>query len=196
MPGIKDAMKDVLAKLATQQVTNNDNTLADPYIRVWNNQLKYNENGQMEDFPKPAFFLEVVSPVRFEVIGQGYADADVNWKIHIVHEYYNDADGGTYEQDLLVFDIRDSIIALLTYFTPAGCGPMTRLSEEQDTEHKNIYHYVIDFISNFTDSKGSRLDEGRNYYITKAPPTALEVDATVDNSQPIINQQQFVIPKR
>lgn len=181
MAGIRNVMESILTQLATMQVTNNDNTLTTPYIRVWNNQLKLDEDGQIESFPKPAFFLEVTSPVNYEILGQGYRSADIHSRIHIIHEYYNDENGVTFEQDLQVFDLRDQLIILLTYFTPSGCGPMVSISEEQDMDHKNLYHLIVDFICNFTDSKGSRLDILRNYYTASTPPTALEVDVTKDN---------------
>ena len=192
MAGIKNVIQDVLAKLATIQVTNNDSSLATPHIRVWNNQLKYDEAGQIESFPKPAFFVEIITPLTFEIIGQGYRSSDVGIRIHIIHEYYNDAGGVTYEQDLPVFDLRDQIIILLTYFNPSGCGPMVSVSEEQDTNHTNLYHYIVDFVCNFTDSKGSRLDVGRDVYVASTPPLDLEVDVTPENGG-ALHSQQFII---
>jgi len=195
MAGIKAPLQDVLALLASMPITNDDGSATTPYVRVWNDQLKLDENGEMESFPKPAYFVEPMSPMIFEVIGQGYRSCDVNWRIHIVHEYYNDADGVTYEQDLKVFDLRDQVLALLTYFTPTACGPMTCVSEHQDTNHKNLYHFELDFPCNFTDSKGSRLDELRNYFITKQPPTDADISGTVEvGGAPLI--QTFIIPER
>lgn len=195
MAGIKDAMSDILNKLATLSVVNNDSTSTYPYVRVWNNQLKLDRQGQVESFPKPALFLEVVTPVQYEIIGQGYRDADVNFRIHIIHEYYNDGDGVTFEQDLAVFDLRDQLIALLTYFTPAGCGPLVSVAEEQDFDHDNLYHFVVDFLCNFTDAKGSRLDTGRNYYTESTPPTSLNVQVTPEQGGSAV-QHNFLIPQR
>lgn len=192
MAGIKNVIESVLAKIASQQFMNGDITLATPYVRVWNNQLEYERDGQLADFPKPAFFVEIVTPVTFEVIGQGFRSADLNIKIHIVHEYYNDGDGVTFEQDLLVFDLRDQLLVLLTYFNPTACGPLTCISEEMDSRHDNLYHYLMDFVCNFTDSKASQDDPARNYFIQSTPPTALEVQTTVDQGGDPI-QRQFII---
>lgn len=180
MAGIVDLMKDVLAQLAALPIVNNDNRATTPYVRVWNDQLKYDEDGNQESYPKPAYFLEIVNPVNYEVIGEGYRSADVLCRIHIVHEYYNSP--STYAQDLVVFALRDQLVATLTYFKPAGCGPLTSISEQQDTSHNNLYHLLIDFVCNFTDAKGSKSDDGRNVYIEKTTQTNLQVD---------ISQQQF-----
>lgn len=204
MPGIKDAMKDVLALLKTIPITNQSHTVTTPYVRVWNNQLArlLQNEPDLEAFPMPAYFLEIANSPQYEIIGQGYRDADLSFRIHILHEYYNtvsdiDSEGVEYEQDLIVFGLRDQLISILTYFTPAGCGPMVCVVEQQDFDHPNIYHYVCDFVCNFTDAKGSRLDTGRTFYTASVPPTTLEVDVTRDTTDPPIPvQQPFIIPKR
>jgi hypothetical protein len=204
MAGIRDAMNDVMTQLATIQVENNEGAeITSPYIRIWNNQLRLNRDGKVEEFPKPAFFLEVISPAIYEVIGQGYRSADITFRIHIVHEYYNDdgdhGNGITFEQDLQVFDIRDAMITLMTYFTPSGCGPLTSVAENQDTDHDNLYHFIVDFVANFTDAKGSRLDTGRNYYVPSIPPTTLDLEIIPEETGEDTNlvegipQQPFII---
>lgn len=177
MAGIADAMRDILTQLRSQQVMNNDHNLVTPYVRIWNNQLSYDKDGKMENFPKPAFFLEPLNDIEWEELGQGYRSADIGFAIHVVHEFYN-ADDGTFEQDLEVFVIRDAITALLTYFRPAGCGAMACIKETQDFEHDNLYHLILVFACNFTDSKGSRRDPARNYYKQSVPPTGLQVNAS------------------
>ncbi len=192
MAGIKIVITDVLTKISTTTVTNGDGSVVSPHVRVWNNQLKSEEGREIYSFPKPAFFVEIATPVAFEVIGQGFRSADINIKVHIIHEFYN-ADDGTFEQDLVIFDLRDQVIQLLTYFTPSGCGPLTCISEEMDYDHNNLYHLVLDFVCNFTDSKGSRYDpQSNNGYIASIPPTDLEVQATVEQGgEPI--KRQFII---
>lgn len=170
-------MRDILTQLASQKVLNNDNNMVTPYVRIWNNQLSYDKDGKMENFAKPAFFLEPMNDIQYEILGQGYRSADIGWAIHIVHEYYNAPDG-TFEQDLEVFVIRDAILALLTYFRPAGCGALACIKETQDFEHDNLYHLILLFECNFTDSKGSRRDPARQYYKESVPPTDATITAT------------------
>jgi hypothetical protein len=134
-----------------------------------------------------------VNDATYETIGQGFRSADLSFKIHILHEFY-DAQNGTFEQDLLVFDLRDKVIARLSYFEPTACGPLEALTEVQDYDHDNIYHYTIDFVCNFTDSKGSRLDPDSIYYTQSAPPTGLELNKTIEqNGDHQMVQQKFKI---
>jgi hypothetical protein len=194
MAKIRQAVEDVLNKIKLFTVVNDDGTSTNPYVRVWNNQVVLNEDGKMESFPMPAFFVEIVNNANYEVIGQGYRSSDLSFRIHVVHQYYNDIDDSNYEQDLKIFDLRDGIIAWLTYFNATGCGPLTAIAEEQDYSHTNIYHYIIDFVCNFTDDAGSRLADERNVYVTKEPPTDIQVNVErEENVQPIPAQRPFII---
>jgi hypothetical protein len=192
--GIKDAILDVLAKLVTLQVINQDNRPMPLYARIWNNQVQYEDQGKLYDFPKPSAFVEIVSPATYQVIGQEYRNADISFRIHLVHEFYNS--DSTFEQDLVIFDLRDQVIALLTGFTPAGCGPLNCMVEEQDYVHTNIYHYILDFVCNFTDSKGSPLDQARSVYVPAIPPLTLEVDESIGRTGGQAIQQTFLINKK
>lgn len=197
MPGIKDCLQDILTQLTTLQVVNQDGQTVPLYARIWNNQVEYEAQGKGIVFPKPAAFVEIVSPATYEVIGQGYRDTDLSIRIHLVHEFM-DAGDGTFDQDLVIFDLRDQIIVLLTKFTPSGCGPMNCMVESQSYTHTNIYEYILDFVCNFTDAKGSPLDTGRTVYTQSSPPTALDVEVTSPLAQGggQMIQQPFLIPQQ
>jgi hypothetical protein len=194
MAGIKAALQDILTKLATIQVTNGDGNTINLYARIWNNQIEAERAGDSYVYPKPAAFVETLSPVTFQEIGQNFRSADLGINIHLVHEFYNQ--DGTFEQDLLVFDIRDKIVAALSQFKPTGCGQLVSTGEQQDYDHDNIYHYVISFVCNFIDSTGSPYDIGRGDYIEKAAPTGVNIIAT-EGTQPVFNDinQPYKIPK-
>jgi len=178
MAGVKQPIQDLLTKLKTLTVTNGDGSTVSPHVRVWNNQIAYLKDGKGVAFPMPAFFVEVVNNATYEIIGQGFRNADLSFRIHIAHEFY-DAQDGTFEQDLPVFDLRDQIIANITGFEPAACGPLNCVSEQQDYEHDNIFVYVCDFVCNFTDSIASRYDSDHpQAYIDSVPPTDLQVGIT------------------
>ena len=194
MAGIKAPIQDILTKLATIQVVNSDGNTVELYARIWNNQIETERAGDSYVYPKPAAFVEVVSPVIFEEIGQNLRSADIGISIHLVHEYYNQ--DGTFEQDLQVFDLRDQIIAALSQFKPTGCGQLVSTGEQQDYDHDNIYHYIISFVCNFIDSKGSPYDLGRGIYIEKEPPTDVNIVVAKDD-QPVFNpiSQPYTIPQ-
>jgi hypothetical protein len=172
MAQIKQPLQDVLTKLASLQVLNSDQMTVPVYARVWNNQLKDEEGGRTYDFPKPAAFVEILNGTSWEVLGQGYRNADLAFRIHLVHEFYNNE--GTFEQDLGIFDLRDSVVSLLHLYCPSGCGPLCAIREEQDYEHKNLYGYIVEFVCNFVDDAGN-VDKN---FIFSTPPTDLAINGT------------------
>lgn len=176
MAGIRQPLEDVLNKLATLQVTNGDAQTVQLYTRVWNEQPRFEEDGKLYDYPKPAAFVEVIDKAEYHEIGIGFRACDIGWRIHLVHEYYNQ--DGTFEQDLTIFDMRDKVIALLALYQPTACGPMVCVAESQDYTHKNIYHFILDFICHFIDSKGSWYDPNAGKYIYYGPPTGLDLKVT------------------
>jgi hypothetical protein len=195
MAGIKAPIQDLLTKLSTIQVTNGDGNTVPLYARIWNNQLRENEKGKLYDFPKPCVFLEIINEAKYEEIGCGVQSCDLGIRIHLVHEFYNE--DGSFEQDLTIFDLRDKLVSTLSFYKPTACNPMIRTGETQDYEHTNLYHYIIDFITNFTDSKGSSYDSAAGKYITSVPPTELEIDITttetpISDGELII--EDFIIP--
>lgn len=196
MPGIKDALQDISTQLTTMQVVNQDSGAVPLYVRIWNNQVRYEKEGKLAVYPKPAAFIEVVSPATYQVMGQYYRNADISFRIHLVHEFM-DAGDGTMEQDLVIFGLRDQLIALLSGYTPSGCGPMNCMVESQEYDHDNIYEMVLDFVCNFTDAKGSPLDTGRTVYTQSVPPTALDLEVTDPLGQGggQMIQQPFLINK-
>jgi len=175
MAGIKQAIQDVMTQLATIQVTNLDNQATGLYVRIFNNQPKKKEQGKTEAYALPAAFVEVIKPSSYQQLLNQAASSDLVFTIHLEH-WQADAGDGTMEQDLGIFDLRDAVIASLVGFKPTGCGHLMLTGEGQDYDHDNIYLYIVEFTTNFTDTKGSPYDEGRNVYINSTPPTALNTE--------------------
>lgn len=182
MAGIKEALSDILTKLNAINVKNAEGGFGSLYARIWNNQVGYLNDGSGYSWPRPAAFVEVVSPASFEVIGSGFRSADLGIKIHIVHDFYNADD--TFEQDMVIFDLRDQVIMGLSQYCPTACGPLNCISEFQDYNHGNIYHYICEFICNLTDSRGSKYEpEAGNF--TESANANLDLDV----------KPEFIIPQ-
>lgn len=198
MAGIKQPVIDILTLLETIQVTNGDGNIVTPHVRIWNNQTKYEINGTLYNFPKPAFFLEIINNVSYQEIGKGFQSADIGFRIHIVTEFY-DAQNGTMEQDLVIFDLRDKIKATLSLFEPTAVGPLVCVSEKQDEEHTNIVEWLLDFVANFIDSKGSPLDTNAGKYVDSTPPADLDLTAnlvdSIDGKDNQFVNNEFIIPQ-
>ena len=188
MSSIVQPISDVLAKLATLTVTNRDAQAVPIYARIWNNQVKFEAEGKLYDYPKPACFVEVIDKAEYKEIGIGYRACDIGWRFHLVHEYLNQ--DGTFEQDLEIFDLKDKIVALFALYQPIGCGPMVCVAESQEYDHANIYHWILDFICHFIDSKGSWYDDAAGKYIYYGPPTTLDIEATETANRNIFIQSE------
>lgn len=172
MAGIKEAIQSIIARL--QNVTDLQ------HVRIWNNQVGYEDDGKIYDFPKPAAFLGTRIPNIHLPLGGAYSQTDIVFIVHLVHEQY-DAGDGTFEQNYDVFDLRAKVLKVLTNFQPDQCGSLMKISESQDETHTNIYHYQIEFLTGLIDTDG---DNTASTTIVKDPPTDLTIATTIENSIP------------
>ena len=190
MSGIRPAIQDILTKLSAVAVTNADGYATTLYSRLWNNQLRDLEGDKGYAWPMPAAFVEVVSPVSYDILGLGFRSADIGIKIHLIHEFLNQ--DGTFEQDLTIFDLRDQIIKGLSQYCPTACGALNCISESNDSDHDNLVHYVMEFVCNFIDSKGSPLEDMNEDII---PDLDLRVDASEAQTE-TQDTSYFIIPNK
>lgn len=174
MASIKDPIRDIIAKLTSLQVTNQNGDQDALYSRIFNDQIKRQAEGKCESFPLPAAFVEVQNQANYKQIGNGFNSSDVTFRIHLAH-WFVDAQDGTMGQDFDMFDLKNSVITLLSGYAPTACGPLVVMDESQDYDHDNINVYLIDFLCHFIDSKGSPYDPVSGTYITKQPPTGLDL---------------------
>jgi hypothetical protein len=202
MSGIKQPIQDILAKLSTIQVANQDHQTVNLYSRVWNNQVANIKDGKSYEWPRPAAFVEVVSPARFEILGMGLRSADLGIRVHLVHDNYNNESAG-FDQDLAIFDLRDIILGNfdnpvnpgLSNYCPTACGPLVCVGEDQDYDHDNLYHYILEFVCNFIDSKGSPYDPNTGkYFDTPNPDLEMTVEKDGIPTKPS-EEITFIIPQ-
>ena len=183
MSGIRPAISDVLNQLATLQVQNQDLQTVLLSTRIFNNQIKRQKDGKEYAIALPAAFVEVVNNNQFNHLLNGVNESDIVFRVYFTH-WFTDAQDGTLDQDLLIFDLRDSIIRCLSDFRPTACGNMVLTAEGQDYDHGDVYVYVLEFTTGFTDSKGSPYDDGRtDKFINSTPPVAidLQINGNEDN---------------
>lgn len=194
MAGIKQPIVDLMNLLQAIMVVNQDGSTVNLFTRIWNNQVQYEKDGKLEAFPKPAAFVEVISPVAYHQLGGGFTAADLGFNIHIAHEYYNT--DVTMEQDLEIFDLRDKIIAALSAAQLSGCGPLQFTAEQQEYDHDNLYHYIVSFVCHFINTTTSPYPPDGNKYIESTPPA--NVNLTVTKADVPVNEPQtrnYNIPK-
>ena len=145
------------------------------FVAVWNNQLGDIESQQIYSFPFPALFIEYQAPAAVKQLGNGYQIFDpLIVRVHIIHEQL-DAQDGTQEQNLDVFIHREKVHKALQKFCPDGAVSFVRSNEFPDYDHTNLYHYVIEYTTNYVDVTTSEPIGA----VTTTPPTALEITKDV-----------------
>jgi hypothetical protein len=179
MAGIVEPLQDILtrAKAMVDPITG---APIFQTVRVWNDQIQ-SENEGLYTYMKPACFVEVAGDVWFQ-LAEGVSSADVGIRLHLVHEFYDDQ-AGNFEQDLEVFRLRDAVIKEFMLFRPTGMGVITKTAEQQDYNHGNVYHYVVEFVGHFID------DTGTEETIQTEGPTDLEQEFK------FIEPKNYIIPQ-
>lgn len=122
-------------------------------VAIWNDQIDRMTDGSGYSFLSPAAFVEI-NTSDHEFLGLGYTAFDVDVKIHILNEMLDYCDG-TLDQDLLVFDLRNSVKTYLNMFRPTQTGNLMYVDEKQQFDHTNVYHYIISFKARMVDRYGN-----------------------------------------
>jgi hypothetical protein len=154
------------------------------FIHMWNNQHERLKEDNEEGistylFPLPATLIEFVGPMEIQQLGNGVQLYDpLIIRIHLLHNML-DAGDGTMEQNLLVFDIKNKVYKSLQAFEPTGAVAFVRVFEEQDYDHPNLYHFIIDFQTNFVDSATIKPVDGVDS--TSPIPPVITSDLIIDN---------------
>jgi hypothetical protein len=165
---IKTAIQDMLTAL--------ENTGQFNFVAVWNNHVERLNDGSGYSINAPAALVELEN-LNVARLGAGFTSTDTIVRIHIVH-YELDASDGTLDQNLNVFDYRDAVKSAFTGLKVTNFSPLQYYGELQDYDHTNIYHYIIEFIGNFVDTKGSIYDADSGLTFETTPPTALDLTIT------------------
>jgi hypothetical protein len=163
--GLRNIFEDVLSVIK-------DKTSID-YVRVWNDQVSLMDRGEIYSYPNLACFVEIV--LAKNGLGLGIVGGDINIRFHIVHTEL-DAQDGTMEQNLTVFQWRDELISSLTYLENSSLSGFQLVGEQPDYNHSNVYHYVVELIAHYIDTTGDVTKD----WIVKDPPTDLLVTGTLE----------------
>lgn len=118
-------------------------------------------------------------------------------KVHIVDtqlDGFNEAGGlsgsdiriGGLGQNLEIFKWRDLTKTALETFFPLHCGAMTQTEEYPDDEHDDVYHYVIEFLTSFSDLQGSILNPDQTSVILQPSPNVYNPAATYTTGNQVL----------
>jgi hypothetical protein len=146
------------------------------HVAMWNSQIQKAISGTGDPFDMPALFIELLFGAQHN-LGTKVTETDITWRLHIAHQQL----AGTPDHNIVVIPLRDKIKKAYMGYRPAGCGRLQYVTEKPDTDHGNIYHYTLDLICGFIDTKGSPYDPDAAEWIIKEPPTAIEINIDKEN---------------
>ena len=122
------------------------------HIAVYNDQLGLVDDRNSASYDYPAVFIEMVTDIPARSVGNGvqlYEPLDI--RIHIVYQQL-DSQLGTLDENLDVLDFKQTVYQNLQGFEPNGASTFFRVSEVQDYQHTNIYHYIVTFRTTYLDA--------------------------------------------
>ena len=131
-------------------------------VSEWNNQyddICINE-GEQYGYMLPACFIELVNPTQRVQLGNGTTLYDLlEVKFHIIVENYNSDTFTDYNNLEMNLSYRDLLLKIYNKFYLKEFDKavaMVATSEENDTQHTNIYHFVSTFVTNYVDFNQNR----------------------------------------
>lgn len=154
------------------------------HIAVWNDQvaLIQQQKGASHDYP--AVFIEMVNDNPPHSVGNGvqlYEPLDI--KLHIVYEQL-DSQLGTLDENLDVFDFKDTVYKLMQKFEPDGASSFNRVAETQDYTHTNVYHFIQTFRTTWIDRTTNFPVDGVDIAGIQNAYIELSIDPTNDPDDP------------
>jgi hypothetical protein len=196
---ILDAVNSVLAQIgaipfdwaAVQGAEKSREANLFQLVRVWNNQVAREAAGEGYTFEKPAGFLEMQMPEAQQLL-ENVTISEVIWRLHLVDVELDAGDDTGMDQNLSVFGYRDQAKQTMVGFQPTNCSTLFFTGETQDYDHTGVYHYILEFKSSFTDTKGSRLDPDQTKEIYTGPPTNAELNIQFNAETPALTLE--IIP--
>ncbi len=160
--GVKETILDLLNRLSSISVSNQDTNTVSMYSALWNNQIERKKEGTGYVYKTPASFLEMQFSEGVP-IGLGATSYEVKFVIMLEHEHYNTE--GSLDQDLIIFDLIDKAHRVLNGYKPANCSPLYKSGKTLDYNHDNTYLATLEYSSHFIDLTGSAHDDLTGAYL-------------------------------
>ncbi len=117
-------------------------------VMVYNAQVDRIRAGLIS-FNTPTLFIEI-RQYNTENLGRNINTTDLSIRMHIVMTEL-DAGNGTLDQNLNIFQIRDTLNKLIINYTPPTCSAISYTNEFQEYKHTNLYHYVSYYKCHYFD---------------------------------------------
>ena len=131
------------------------------HVDIWNNQVQYMRDQQLEAVRLPALFVELQ-------FSNGGHDAErmtareVQVRLHIVMEKMNAE--GYFGRNTDIYDLRDLVLQYFSKWHTSTAGnqydftPFQYTGEQPQYDHDNLYEYVLEFSTTFSQVLGNYQD--------------------------------------
>jgi hypothetical protein len=144
-------------------------------ISEWNNQIDEINEGEQYGFMLPACFIEIVNEREKIQLGNGATLYDPLYiKFHIIDEQLNMdtfTDNNNLDMNLKYYDYIASLYNKLYLHEFNKASGLVHKSDENDTQHTNIYHVISTFVTNYVDftnvNPKNAISFSPNYIINK-----------------------------
>ena len=114
------------------------------YINIWNNQVSRMNNNTENPINNPSCFIELQTNNELQLPCE-YQGYDIDVVFHIVQDELNTFDTFGMDSQISIYKLRDELVKSFSLFRPFQGGFMTKISESQDRNHTNLYHYTITY---------------------------------------------------
>jgi len=146
------------------------------HVNKWGNQVQMILEGEYQMIELPAMFIELVSPMTINQLGDGVQIYDPLYiRLHLVHsfynEYLNEDEFSAMERNLEIFDLKQKMyLAFERFRLSGGGGVMNRTSEDEEVID-TLCHYTQEFTTTFVDTSKTTSEQGDEIYIDDAELT-------------------------
>lgn len=119
-------------------------------VILWNNQVDAMEASEERSYNFPSCFIGFQIPSIFIDESNGTQQSEIELTVYIVDEIYsNEFDNGTPNLD--IFDLKQLVYKSLQGYTVNPQGPLSRVSEETDEDHPNLYVFKQTYKLSYID---------------------------------------------
>jgi len=128
-------------------------------INIWDDQIDdLIKSATGYEIQFPALFLELILGDAKMVLGDVTHYPDSKIFFHIFSFNLNQQDTGKMEQNLVIYDLRDTVKANILGQRFHGANGFMSCYDAMDYKHKNITKYLLGFNFNYSDAVGSIYD--------------------------------------
>jgi hypothetical protein len=148
-------------------------------VLLWNNQVDSMEVSEERSYNFPNCFIGFQIPANYTDESNQVQQAKIELTVYIVDEItVNEFDDGTPNLD--IFDLKQKVYQSLQSYTATPIGPLSRITEETDEDHPNLYVFKQTYSVEYIDCSIPEMKD-------TATPTTLEVNGEVVIDNIIIN---------